>query len=360
MPVAGSRFAPAGRRLLAAVGMLALAAAGGCSEEESGPPAEAPVRPAKLVTAAAPETERTVELPAVVEARASAELAFRMPGVLASVPVREGERVAAGAEIARLDRHDLQTALAEAQANHDAAEGEFRRARQLVRAGTISRAAYDQRKSRRDAAAAALAAAQKRFDDGVLRSPFAGLVAALHVEAFQNIQAGQAVATLQTAGSVEAAVQVPATLLAHVNRAAPPKTSMVLDAAPGTAIPAEFRSIATRADPVKQTFEARFAFAPPDDLVILPGMTGFVRAVLSVAGEGRALVPLEAVLSEGARRYVWAVDLASMTVSKREVVLGGGIGAMLPVVDGLAPGETVVAAGVSYLHDGMRIRRYEP
>ncbi len=358
MPVAGPPSRPAGLRLLAAAGVFALAA-GGCSEE-SGPPAEAPVRPAKLAVAAAPETVRQIELPAVVEARASADLAFRTPGVLASVSVRESELVAEGAEIARLDRHSLQTALAEAQANYDAAESDFRRVARLVRAGTVSRAAYDRRKGRRDATAAALAAAQKRFDDGVLRSPFAGVVAAVHVEAFQNIQSGEIVATLQTAGSAEAVVQVPATLLAHSDGAPPLKTAMVLDAAPGTLIPAEFRSIATRADPVKQTFEARFAFTPPADLLILPGMTGSVRTELPVAGDGRALVPLEAVLSEGGRRYVWVVDLPSMTVSKREVTLGGGVGGALPVLDGLAAGETIVAAGVSYLHDGMRIRRYEP
>jgi len=51
---------------------------------------------------------------------------------------------------------------------------------------------------------------------------------------------------------------------------------------------------------------------------------------------------------------VWVVDPDSMTVSKREVVLGDGAGETLPVERGLAAGEIIVAAGVSYLHEGMQ------
>ena len=137
---------------------------------------------------------------------------------------------------------------------------------------------------------------------------------------------------------------------------------MVLDAVPAKPVPATFHSIVTRADPVAQTFEVRFAFTPPPDLRILPGMTGTVRSKLVITGNGGAqiAVPIEAILSEADARYVWVVDADTMTVSKRAVMLGDGVGETLPVLDGLAVGETIVAAGVSYLHEGMRIRRYEP
>ena len=92
-------------------------------------------------------------------------------------------------------------------------------------------------------------------------------------------------------------------------------------------------------------------------------MTGIVRSTLLVAEDGdvaRVAVPIEAILSEADRHYLWVVDPESMTVSRRAVTLGDGVGRMLPVLDGLAAGEIIVAAGVSYLHEGMKIRRYEP
>ena len=323
--------------------------------------AEAPVRPAKLTVIAGAADNRTVTLPALIEAAVSAELGFQVAGVMAAISVREGESVAEGAEIARLDQRDLKTDLATARANHAAAESEFGRAERLIVEGAISQAIHDQRRTQRDVAAAALDAARNHLDDSVLRAPFAGIVAAVHVEAFQNIAPQQTVVTLQTTGAAEAVVQVPATFVAHSGRITPLEMAVVLDVAPDTPIPAEFRSIATRADPAAQTFEMRLAFTPPAGLLILPGMTGAVRATLAVAGNAaRIAVPIEAILSEADGRYVWVVDTDSMTVSKRSVTLGDGVGGTLPVLDGLTAGETIVAAGVSYLYEGMKIRRYEP
>lgn len=339
---------------------LVLAIAG-CSDEPEAP-VEAPVRPAKLLVVSAADNVRTVSLPAVIDASATADLAFQMPGLVAAIAVREGETVAAGVEIARLDQRDLKTELTTAQANYHAAETEFQRAERLIVENAISRAVYEQRQTQLEVAQAALEAARKRLDDSVLRSPFAGVIAVLHVEAHQNIAPQQVVVTVQSSGAAEAVVQVPAALVANSRRIEPLETVVVLDAVPAKPVPATFHSIVTRADPVAQTFEVRFAFTPPPDLRILPGMTGTVRSKMVIAGNGGAqiAVPIEAILSEADARYVWVVDADAMTVSKRAVTLGDGIGETLPVLDGLAAGETIVAAGVSYLHEGMRIRRYQP
>ena len=338
-----------------------LLAVAGCAEEPEAP-AKAPVRPAKLMVVTASENVRSVRLPAVIEAADSVGLAFQAAGQVTAIIVREGQPVAKGAEIARLDQRDLRTELATARANHDAAVTEFRRAQRLIGQGAISQSVYDQRKTRRDVTAATLKTARKRLDDSVLRSPFAGVVAAVHAKQFQNVAPQQAVVTLQTTGDAEAVVQAPATLVAHSGRIEPRETVVVLDAAPGRPIPAKYHSIAPRTDPAEQTFEVRFVFTPPAGLVILPGMTGAVRSkVVVVAGKARAqiTVPIEAVLSEAGAQYVWVVDAGSMTVTRRNVTLGDGVGETLPVLEGLGAGETIVAAGVSYLHEGMRVRRYE-
>lgn len=347
------------RLLVPAVALLVVA---GCSGESEAPP-EPPVRPAKLMVVAASENTRTIDLPAVIDASATADLAFQVSGLLLSVPVREGQTIAEGTEIARLDQRDLRNDLATARANREAASSAFQRGERLVAQDAISRAEYDQLKTRRDVAQVALDAAAKRLDDSVLRSPFAGVVADMHVEAHQNVTAQQVVVTLQTTDAAAAVVQAPATLMANSGRLEPLQTMVVLDAAPDQPIPATLHSYATQADPSVRTFEVRFAFSPPSELVILPGMTGTVRSTVAIASEAGAAavsVPIEAILSEADARYVWVVDTDSMTVFKRAVTLGDGVGATLPVRHGLAAGETIVVAGVSQLHEGMRVRRHAP
>ena len=115
-----------------------------------------------LVTASA--DVRTVSLPAVVDASATAQLAFPLAGLLAAVVVREGETVAVGAEIARLDQRDLRIELATAQANFDAAESDFQRAERLIGEGAISRSDFEQKKTKQSVTRAALNTARKRID----------------------------------------------------------------------------------------------------------------------------------------------------------------------------------------------------
>jgi len=67
-------------------------------------------------------------------------------------------------------------------------------------------------------------------------------------------------------------------------------------------------------------------------------------------------VPLSAILSDGAARFVWIVDQDSMTVSKREVTVSDGIGETAIVTEGLEMGETIATAGASYLAEGMQVR----
>ena len=347
----------AGAGGLIAAPMLLLAACADAPAED-GP---AVARPAKLVEVTARDNRATVTFPAVFEASATAELAFQAAGRVVSISVREGDVVPMGAEIARLDQRETRNDLEAAQTRYKAAESEFQRAARLLVEDAISVAVHEQRRTQLDVARTALDAARKRRGDSELRAPFASVVAAIHIEPFQNVLPQQPAVTLQSDGAAEAIVQAPATLIANSPRIEASETVVLLDAMPGVALPGTLHSLSARADPTRQTFEARVAFDPPDGVVVRPGMTGTVRSNLTMAGAPTSMaVPIGAVFSEGGAEYVWVVDTGSMTVARRVVEVGEGVGETLSVLDGLEGGETIVAAGVSFLHEGMRVRRYEP
>ena len=338
----------------ASLATAALLVLSGCADAPDAAGA-APARPAKLVEVAARDSGVTVTLPAVFEASATAELAFQSAGRVASISVREGDTVQMGDEIARLDQRGIRNDLAAAEARYDVSESEFRRAERLLAEDAISLAVHGQRRTQLEVARTALEAARKLLDDSELRAPFAGIVA------FQNVLPQQDAVTLQSDGTAEAIVQAPATLIANSPRIEATDTAVLLDAVPGVAVPGALHSLSARADPTGQTFEARIAFDPPDGVVVRPGMTGAVRSTLSIPGAAAGIaVPLEAVFSEGGAQYVWVVDTDSMEVSRRRVEVGEGVGETLPVLGGLEAGETIVAAGVSFVHEGMIVRRYEP
>jgi RND family efflux transporter MFP subunit len=94
--------------ILALAGSLVLIAAGGCGQ----PPTQSePTRPVKTMVVAAGGQTHVRSFPGKVEASRAAELAFQVPGLLVSIPVKEGQRVAKGDRIAQLRQDEFQAGL---------------------------------------------------------------------------------------------------------------------------------------------------------------------------------------------------------------------------------------------------------
>ncbi len=321
------------------------------------------VRPAKLHVVAAASDRLEVSFPAIVEASRSSTLTFQVGGLLQDFPVAEGQFVRTGQPIARLDPRRFQNAVNSAEAQFATAQSEYDSASRLLEENAIAAIVVQQRRAQRDVAAANLDSARKDLADTVLRAPFSGVVAEKLATRFENVQPQQDIITLQTTGSAEAVVNVPASLVPRLAGRPPTNEYVVLSNAPDLKIPGRFLSVRTQADVQSQTFTVKFAFDPPVDLPVLPGMTGTVygsRDLLDGEIEGNGIsVPLAAVQSDGETRFVWVVDSETMTVSKRTVTVAQSIGEEVAITDGLTSGETIVAAGAAYLHDGMKIRPHD-
>ena len=331
----------------------------GCSE----PPVQekTTVRPAKLITVAAASQERDFTFPAVIRAQQSAELTFPINGQVVELNVLEGEEVEQGTTIAQLDQRDARNNLAQASAEYENALSEFQRAQRLAEQDAISRSVLESRKTQLDVRKTAVDLARKTLEDTVIVAPFDSAISKVYVDQYQNVQAKESIVAVQT-GATEAFVDIPGTILARMPQLEPLNTVVVLDAAPGLELPAEFREASGLADPSTQTYEIGFTFEPPEGLLILPGMTANVHTTFLFKGsqdilaEGIA-VPLDAILAEGDARFVWVVDNA-MQLRKTAVTVGADLDETVTVTSGLVGGETIVAAGVSFLHEGMTVREW--
>ena len=345
-------------RFMPAILVILLSACGSDAPEETG---EAAVRPVKLLRLEEAGSGQTRRYPAVVRAASSSELTFQVSGLLQELPVSEAQEVKHGALLAKLDPRDLQSRLDSAQAEFDTAEAEYQRAQRLAEGDAIAASTVEQRQARRDTAKAQLDTAQKALDDSQLRAPFSGVVAKIHVEKFQNVQAKEKILTLIGTDDLEAAVNVPSGVIMTSQTAGDMTVFVVFDAAPSVHISAAFKEASLEPDSASQTYEVRFSFESPEDLIILPGMNATLVAEITASdaesetGAGVA-VPLAAVLSEGDRNYVWVIDPEAMTASKRWVTIQAGIGETATVTDGLEVGETIAGAGGSYLAEGMKVR----
>lgn len=341
---------------------ICLALSIGCSQEEPAATVET-IRPAKLVTVESASVQQMHSFPAVIQAAQSVELTFQASGEVKELNVLEGDSVQLGDIIAQLDQRDANNRLLQAQAEYDNAEDEYQRADSLYAENAISLSVLDSRRTRRAVARATLETSRKALGDTTLKAPFPGRVSRVLVRQFQNVQAKEIIAIIHS-NEVEAVMNAPSTIVSRALQIDHVEARIILDAAPDEPIAAQFKEAAGEADQATQTYKVIFSFVTPEGLLILPGMTATIELGIRYANEpdvesGNVAVPLSSILAEGENRYVWLVSEDGV-LRKQAVELLPELGETMTVVDGLESGDTIVAAGVSFFHEGMKVRPWTP
>jgi RND family efflux transporter MFP subunit len=265
---------------------------------------------------------------------------------------RLAEVVQSGA-VPRADFESAETAYHVAQEDYNAAV-------QMVEKSTTGRDEdIDAQEAQVRALEARVVEANLQLEDATLRAPYDGVIARRLVEENQSVRAKEPVVNFQDAEEIEVLVDVPETVMAADLRTADiVRLVAEFSAAPGLQFPAHIKEIAQQADPTTQTFQVRVGLEAPSGVRILPGMTGTVTATYrraSILGNP-ILVPVAAVSHDAAAEQVVWVLGPEGTVTRRPVKLGAATGDRVQVTDGLQPGDRIAVAGVSFLHDGMRVR----
>ena len=291
--------------VLAGIGLAGLTACGGKPAE---PPPQAQAKPApRAVRTAAvePSGGGTVTVPATVAARQSATIAARIPAAIRELPRREGERVAAGAVVARLDDAALRAGLSAAETDLRIAETDLARMQGLAKSGAATAREVETALVRAAAARAALSAVRENLSYAVLRSPFAGVVAARRAEVGDVVSPGQPLIVIEGSGGLE----LRATLGAEASQGLRPGDEIEARV-DGIAQPLRARvtALSPAGDPSTHRFELRA------DLPAAEGLRSGLFARLALpspagrAGEETLTVPAAAVFQRGGLTGVFVVD----------------------------------------------------
>lgn len=292
-----------------------------------------------------------IEISGTVKAQRSAVVKARAPGELRDLVVREGDRVRAGALLARIDNSDATARVRQAgqqaqaaQAQVAIAQRQFDNNQALVDQGFISRTALDTSQANLDAAkanhSAALAAldiARKGLSDTEVRAPIAGQVAARTAQNGERVALDARILDIVDLGAleVEAALTPAQALTVREGQRAELRIE-------GTELRVGAR--VARISPAAQTgSRSVLVYLQLDDM---PGLRQglFVQGRLQV-GERQALaVPLTAVRQDKPQPYVQL--LRDGRVAHQTVTLGS---------QGLVGGEEWVAA--EPLSVGTRVLR---
>lgn len=372
------------RRFALSSSLLALAVIG-CDKSDAAPAAGAAASPA-ATTPAAPRAAGSVvlsgnDLYTLAPGRIEVGIAIsgglrpietlivraRLEGDVVEVRVREGDRVAQGALLARFESTEQEAALRSAEADKVAAETEANTARwnleqtrDLFQAGAVPERDFRAAEQAAATATARLAASEARLRaaalverDTRIVAPVAGIIERRVIQPGVRALRGGELFTLVRTDVLELTAAVPARLADDVRVGQPVRFT-----ADGRNIEGRVARVSPTVDPASQSVTVYVQV--PNAGGELKGNTFATGQIVASAFDDQLLVPQQAIRQPaggaGAAPFVWRLQggvLERANVKLGVVDEGRGV---VQVLEGLNAGDQVVVGNVGMLGAGMQVQ----
>ncbi len=346
--------------------IIALCAVTGC---EKAPPAATPIRPVRTMKVGDVRQLTGRPFPGQAMANEEVDLALRVGGPLIEMPVKAGDQVKKDALLARIDPRDYEVKiltgegeLAAIDASLNNAKLELEKTQKLFDQQAAEQRELDRRKAAVDLHAGQKKAVEARLEGyrdelkyTSLQAPFDGLIATTYADNFQTVKPQEPVLRLLDLSKVKFQIDLPEKAMPMLKYVK--EVVVTIQSFPGREFQAKIHEVANEASRTTRTYRVTLLLDQPEDVRILPGMTGDARGKAEAVSVEGGLEVLPSAVFEGGegKSYVWLVDEATKKVRRHEVQIARVAGNTL-LVQGLTPGQIVVTAGVQFLREGQEVR----
>lgn len=287
-------------------------------------------------------------------------VAAQLGGMVTQILFVPGQRVKAGDPLVQLDDGPEQGDLRNFEAQARYAAVTLRRNQELLTKQAAAQSMVDQNQSQLDQATASIAKTKALIAQKLIRAPFSGKLGVRQVEVGQYVAAGTAMVSLTDLSQLYINFTLPEQDAAALGVGQ--KVEFAVDAYPGESFTAEIDAIEPQVAADTRAIKLQAETANPDDK-LLPGMFANVHVVLPPR-TGVVTVPETAVENTlyGDSVYLIAedgTDAAGKPVLKARrvpVKAGEHVNGRIAILDGLKPGDAVVALGQNkVLFDGAAV-----
>jgi len=351
------------RSALAILALIVAAAAGywfGTHRQPAGSPPSASV-PAKgpgpgappMMVEAAKVTRQALPqtITAVGSLRSDESITVRpeVAGRISDILFKEGQHVAKGMTLIRLDPAINAAEVQQARANLKLAQSKYNRAVELSQQNFISGQAKDEAENNLHVAEAAVALADARLAKTEIKAPFSGVIGLRVLSVGDYVKEGADVVNLESIDPLKVDFRVPEIYLTQVEVGQ--SLTVALDALPGRTFDGKVFAVNPLVDAAGRSIVIR-AIVRNADTSLRPGMFARVRLITRDAREA-LVVPEQAIVPQGDEQYVFRV--VDGKVARVKVDIGQRRDAKVEVLKGLGPDDVVVTAGQLKLREGMAV-----
>lgn len=313
---------------------------------KSPPPSAPMVEAAKVVLQTLPQT-----ITAVGSLRSDESVTVRpeVAGRVSSILFREGQHVAKGMTLIRLEPSINQAEVQQARANLKLAQGKYNRAVELSQQNFISGQAKDEAENNLRVAEAAVALADAHLAKTEIKAPFSGIIGLRVVSVGDYVKEGADVVNLESIDPLKVDFRVPEVNMRQVEVGQ--TLTVSLDAVPGRTFEGKVFALNPLVDAAGRSLVIRAIVRNPGTS-LRPGMFARVR-LITRDQKDTLVIPEQAVIPQGEEQFVFRV--VDGKVQRVKVDIGQRRDAKVEVVKGLDANDVVVTAGQLKLRDGMPV-----
>ncbi len=345
--------------LLLGVGALSFWAG---ARNSSSAAASAASAPKKAPAAAAPTVEveavavTAVKLPnalaAVGSLRSDETVVVRpeIAGRVASILFREGERVAKGHLLVKLDDSVQKADADKSKANLTLQKSKYERAVDLRNKGFISSQAKDEAENNLKVSEAEAEVTGARLSKMEIRAPFAGTIGLRSVSVGEYVKEGQDMVNLEALDPLKVDFRVPEVHQSQVRNGQ--ALQITLDAIPDKSWNGRVFAINPLIDANGRALVVR-AQVPNADGLLRPGMFARVMLFTSTIRDS-VMIPEESLFPVGDDKYVYRI--VDGKAARTKVGIGQRRDGKVEILSGVSSGDIVVTAGQMKIRDGAVVR----
>lgn len=338
----------------------------GCTSSESTDEGQGEERNAAVVDVATVERTTLQEsLQAIGSLRAdqTARISPEIAGNVEEVAFTEGETVAAGDVLVKLDDDKLQDqyqsrkfSLEESRATLENARRTYNRNQRLQERDMISaqeldnsRANFETARARVNRLESQVQEARERLEDATIRAPFTGSVGSKEVDSGNYVQPGTTLTTLYRLNPLEVRFTVPGRFVGRVQTGQ--KIRLHVSSQPDTAFPGDvyFVSPSIREQTRDLLVKAR---VQNPNFSLKPGAFARVELIVETLKD-RPVIPAEALIATREGYIVFTVQ--NGTAKRTPVEIGLRQPELVEVRKGLSVGDRVITSGHLSVSDGSPV-----
>lgn len=325
-----------------------------------------------ISTVAMPEF---MDVVGTVRASTSAVVSSRIPGTIAVLKVREGDRVKKGqllvqlyapeneatAAVALAAIDEAERNLNEAQSRKILADKTFDRYKNLLNAQVVSHQEFDVKQSEKDIAKQGVAQAESRLkqaqsaakassaisDYTKIVAPISGIISIKQVDLGASVFPGQPLLTIEDEGSYQLQLSLPENMANKIKVGTNIQVS--LDAVP-LPFSSRISEIVPTTDPASRTFIVKINLIQK---ALKSGMFGRGKIPMGTSVNG-ITVPKSAIIERGALTSVWTVDkenLAHLRIVKTGIQQSDRV----EILSGLSENDRIITSQIGKITEAAKV-----